>query len=332
MKITLKNNKLSKKLSIHQLEDIMHCIRSGSFGLADAITSIRSLKANDRFEEADAIKGKLPAILMGEYHDLNGGVAQDKAMTHNGIMVFDVDHIGEVVSEALRKQLLSSPIGECIAFTFISPSGGLKVGFQTNYHHYDHDPDLYTYCYKKIFKLFVRLGAPEDDLDGQTCNFNRLTYLSHDAGATINDKARAMPLGRFREEYATLAAEEERKATQRRMAAQTGTHNSGRALAYCIKATDAIIAEMRSGERHKKVYRICMTAFSCGLGIEGAIDMLYRVKAAGQYTETVSPESRARAAHKSFDGVIDKQFNDCSIEDHRQLAGRSLAAILAQAA
>lgn len=328
MKITLKKHKQATGLSIHSLETVINCIRAGGLELDARINSIRLLKSEGRKAEADAIKGELPAILMGEYEDLTAGAAQDKAMAHNGIMVMDVDNIGQAVAEELRQLILISPVASYIAFTFISPSGGLKVGLMTDYR--KHDPVWYQHCYKKIFKLFVKLGAPESNLDGSTCNFNRLTYLSYDPDATFNPKPSTLPLKRWRAEFDAIASKEQRLMEQRRIASQSGSYNERSARAYCDKAVDGIIAGMGSGNRHNGAFRICMTAFKCGLTVEDAADYLMLAKARGQYTESMSPRAKAIDAHKSFDGIVDSRFNDCSRADHKQFAAQTLASILAK--
>lgn len=330
MKITLKKHKQATGLSIHSLETVINCIRAGGLELDARINSIRLLKSEGSKAEADAIKGELPAILMGEYEELTGGTAQDKAMAHNGIMVMDVDNIGQAVAEELRQLILASPVASYIAFTFISPSGGLKVGVMTDYR--KHEPVWYQHCYKKIFKLFVKLGAPESNLDKSTCNFNRLTYLSHDPDATFNPKPSTLSLKRWRKEFDAIAANEQRLMEQRRAASQSGSYNERRARAYCDKAVDTIIAGMGSGNRHNGAFRICMTAFKCGLTVEDAADYLMNAKAQGQYTESMSPVAKAIDAHKSFDGIVDSRFNDCTRADHQQLASQTLASILAKAA
>ncbi|WP_270817956.1 BT4734/BF3469 family protein [Aeromonas sp. Y318-3] len=327
MKITLKKHKHATDLSIHDLETVINCIRAGGLGLDTHIESIRQLRAKGRKKEADAIKGELPAMLMGEYEDLTGGVAQDKAMAHNGIMVMDVDNIGQTVAEELRQLILNSRVASYIAFTFISPSGGLKVGLMTDYR--KQEPEWYQYCYKKIFKLFVNLGAPEQELDKSTCNFNRLTYLSYDPDATFNPKPSTLSLKRWQAEFDAIAANEQRLMEQRRIASQSGSYNEHRARAYCDKAVDAIIAGLGAGNRHNGAFKICMTAFKCGLTVEDAADYLMLAKSRGQYTESISPRAKAIDAYKSFDGIVDSRFNDLSLDDVRTCAAKSLASILA---
>lgn len=326
MKITLKKHKQATGLSIHSLETVINCIRAGGLELDARINSIRLLKSEGRKAEADVIKGELPAILMGEYEDLAGGSAQDKAMAHNGIMVMDVDNIGQAVAEELRQLILASPVGKYIAFTFISPSGGLKAGLMTDYR--KHDPVWYQHCYKKIFKLFVKLGAPESNLDKSTCNFNRLTYLSHDPYATFNPKPSVFPLGRWRAEFDAMAANEQRLMEQRRIASQTGTYSERRARAYCDKAVDAIITSMGAGNRHNGAFKICMTTFKCGLTVDDAADYLRLAKARGQYTESMTPQAKALDSWKSFDGIVDSRFNDVTLEDVKRRSSQSVASIM----
>ncbi|CAJ1922055.1 hypothetical protein IIDPJIOB_04293 [Aeromonas veronii] len=329
MKITSKEHNDSKVMSVHSLETVINCIRVGGLGLSVSINSIRQLKAEGRKVEADAIKNTLPGIYMGVYEDLTAGAAQDKAMAHNGIMVMDVDNIGQTVAEELRQLILTSRVGKYVAFTFISPSGGLKIGIKTDYQ--KHDPEWHKHCYKKVFELFVKLGAPEAKLDGKTCNFNRLTYLSHDPDATFNPKPSVMRLGSGREAFDAIAAKEQRLMEQRRMASQSGSYNERRARAYADKAVDSIISGMCAGGRHDEVYHICMVAFRCGLGVEGATDYLLRAKSRGQYTESMSPRAKALDAYKSFDGIVDSRFNDCTHADHQQFAAQAVASILGTA-
>ncbi|MFB0598027.1 BT4734/BF3469 family protein [Aeromonas hydrophila] len=327
MNITVKKHYgASNTMTIHDLATVINCIRAGGLGLDTRITQIRQLKSEGRYGEAKAIKDNLPGIYMGEYHDLTAGAAQDKAMTHNGIMVMDVDNIGQAVAEELRQLILNSPIGKYIAFTFISPSGGLKVGLMTDYR--EQEPEWYKFAYKKVLEKFVKLGAPEPDLDGSTCNFNRLTYLSYDPDATFNPKPSVYTLGRWREEFDAIAAIEQRAIEQRRIASQSGSYNERRARAYCDKAVDAIIAGMCAGNRHRDVFKICMTVFKCGLSVEDATDYLMRAKARGQYTESMSPRAKALDAYKSFDGIVDSRFNDRSLDDVRASAAKSLASIM----
>lgn len=331
MKITSKEtHRGPEPMFIRSLETVINCIRVGGLELDARINSIRQLKAEGRNAEAKAIKNNLPVMLMGEYEDLNGGFAQDKAMAHNGIMVIDVDGIGQAVAEELRQLVISSPLGPYLAFTFISPSGGLKVGIKTDYRIQDNEH--YKFMYKKMVQGFVKVGIPAEKADGSTCNFNRLTYLSHDPDATFNPKPSTLSLKRWQEEYDAMAAKNQRLMEQRRMASQSGSYNERRARAYADKAVDSIISGMCAGGRHDEVYIICMVAFRCGLGIEGATDYLLLAKSRGQYTESMSPRAKALDAYKSWDGIVDSRFNDRSRADHQQLAAQSLSSILAKAA
>ncbi|WP_429046398.1 BT4734/BF3469 family protein [Aeromonas veronii] len=328
MKITLKQHfKASDTMTIRTLESIINCIRAGGVNLGTRIDTIRQLKSEGRKDDADAIKRTLPGIYMGVYEDLTAGTSVDKAMAHNGIMVMDVDNIGQAVAEELRQLILTSRVGKYVAFTFISPSGGLKIGVQTDYR--KHDPEWYQHCYKKMIELFVKLGAPESTLDGSTCNFNRMTYLSHDPDATFNPKPSVMRLESGREAFDAIAAKERRLMEQRRTASQTGTYSETRARAYADKAVDSIISGMCAGGRHKDVYLICLVAFRCGLGVEGATDYLLRAKARGQYTESMSPRAKAIDAYNTWDRIVDRRFNDYTHADHQQLAAQSIASIRA---
>lgn len=313
-------------MTIRTLESIINCIRAGGVNLDTRIDTIRQLKSEGRKDDADTIKRTLPGIYMGVYEDLTVGTAQDKAMAHNGIMVMDVDNIGQAVAEELRQLILNSPIGKYIAFTFISPSGGLKVGLMTDYR--KQEPEWYKFAYKKMLKLFVKLGAPEPDLDGSTCNFNRLTYLSHDPNATFNPKPSVLTLGRWREGFDAIAVNEQRLMEQRRIASQNGTHNERRARAYCDKAVDAIIAGMCAGNRHNGVFKICMTVFKSGLSVEDATDYLIRAKARGHYTESMTPRAKAMDVYKSFDGIVDSRFNDMTLADVKRSTSQTLASIM----
>ena len=331
MKTTLKKtHRGPEPMFIHSLETVINCIRTGGLELNARINSIRQLKAEGRNAEAKAIKDNLPVMLMGEYKDLNGGFAQDKAMAHNGIMVIDVDGIAMSTAEELRQLVMSSPLGPYLAFTFLSPSGGLKVGIKTDYRIQDNEH--YKFMYKKMMKAFIKVGIPAEKADGSTCNFNRLTYLSHDPDATFNPKPSTLSLKRWQEEYDAMAAKEQRLMELRRVASQSGSYNERRARVYCDKAVDAIISGMGSGSRHNGAFRICMTAFKCGLTVEGATDYLMLAKSRGQYTESMSPRAKALDAYKSFDGIVDSRFNDCTHADHQQLAAQSLSSILAKAA
>ncbi|WP_421386768.1 BT4734/BF3469 family protein [Aeromonas veronii] len=324
-----KTHRGPEPMFIRSLEAVINCIRAGGLELDARINSIRQLKAEGRNAEAKAIKDNLPVMLMGEYEDLNGGFAQDKAMAHNGIMVIDVDGIAMSTAEELRQLVLTSPLGPCIAFTFLSPSGGLKVGIKTDYR--VQDQEHYKFMYKKMVQGFVKVGIPAEKADGSTCNFNRLTYLSYDPDATFNPKPHVLALGRWQAEYDAIAAKEQRVREQRRIASQTGTYNERSARAYADKAVDSIISRMCAGGRHDEVYIICMVAFRCGLGIEGATDYLLIAKARGQYTESMSPRAKALDAYKSWDGIVDSRFNDCTPADHQQLAAQSIASILGTA-
>ncbi|WP_421203716.1 BT4734/BF3469 family protein [Aeromonas sp. 602658] len=328
MKVTLKKTHRGlEPMLIHSLETIINCIRAGGLGLDTRIESIRQLKAEDRKKEADVIKDNLPAMLMGAYEDLHGGFAQDKAMAHNGIMVIDVDGITISTAEELRHLVMNSPLHKYIAFTFISPSGGLKVGVMTDYRIQNNEH--YKFMYKKMVKEFIKVGIPADNTDGSTCNFNRLTYLSYDPDATFNPKPSTLSLKRWQAEFDAIAANEQRLMEQRRIASQSGSYNEHRARAYCDKAVDAIIAGLGAGNRHNGAFKICMTAFKCGLTVEDAADYLMLAKSRGQYTESISPRAKAIDAYKSFDGIVDSRFNDLSLDDVRTCAAKSLASILA---
>ncbi|HHQ4723999.1 BT4734/BF3469 family protein [Aeromonas veronii] len=348
MEISYKTDHNSTHVKPSTIAAMIDAVRR-SIHLRDNITTIRQLKATGDTEDAQQaadIKSGLPGFYCGRFHDEHGGSGAAQPMTHTGIMVIDIDKIDTTQSEQIRASVLSSVLGPYTAFTFLSPSGGLKVGIRTDYHHEGTgDPRWYSYCYKRLAPALGALGVDLTKIDGSTCNHNRLTYLSHDPDATYNPEAKSVPLGRWRADFELIAEQQRQQLAaeleRREALRKTGTFNPEHQQRHCEAIYRNRVSKMGPGNRHTLIWSLCSGLFEAGLSVIEVKGYLDRLDRDGHYTEGASTIAKAQDAYNSwrYQGGIpnDVQFYTATTpgqiaERFNQLSGtRSMSRVRADA-
>lgn len=297
--------KLNGEIRTMTLAKVLHMIKNGF--VSDQVHAMRTKKASGDILGAKAVKDNLPLFYMTEFTDPTKSASMHSDNIHSGIMMFDIDGIDIATSGSLLSLLMGSMFADNVVFAFLSPSGGLKFGLNTTFTGMDND--FYKLCYKKVFQKLIDIGMPTGKLDKSTCNCNRGTYFSYDANLSLG-KAIKLDLAPYFKEHEKEQAKVQAELNARIALSKIGTYNEDKAKSYADKVIDGIIDTMGKGNRHIGVFRICMTAFRCGLGIDGAELYLMKAKSMGQYTENMTPRAKAQDVMKSWDGIVDSKFND----------------------
>ncbi len=320
MQISIKNDQYQPVLSNTTLFNIYQATQ---LGLKKPIVDrVRSALTK---EEAKKIKHELPLFFPCVYHDLNGGAGIEKPMTHTGNMVFDIDGINQEDSERLRGLLLSSLLKPFIRMVFKSPSGGLKFIMQTSF--IGDDNAWHHYCYKKLMKVLIKIGFPETNVDGATCNMNRGTYLSYDPDCYYTDSVAVFSLDRWVDGYKADQKQVETRQMLDQIALNNGDINREFAINCMNKAFDTIIRTMGSGNRHNGIYTICAQCYDRGLGEIDVVDYLQRLKSLGHYTDSEAIRTKASTTYKMWKrggGTIGLKYKNRNRETTREYFAKSM--------
>ncbi len=320
MQVSIKNDQYQPVLNNTTLANVYKATRDG---LKKPI--VDRVRAAQTKEAAKKIKSELPLFFPCVYHDLNGGSGIDKSMSHTGVMVFDIDGINQSDSDRLRDLVLASQLKPFIRMVFKSPSGGLKLIIQTSFT--GDDNSWHHFVYKKIMKVLVKIGFPETNVDGATCNMNRGTYLSYDPDCYYTESVAVFPLDRWSDEYKAKQHKVESRQLLDQIALANGDINRHFALNSMNKAFDTIVRTMGAGNRHDKIYIICAQVYDRGLGESDAIQYLQRLKVMGHYTDGEDVRTKARITYKMWKrggGTIGLKFKTLNRESNREYFAKSM--------
>ncbi|EIZ1898568.1 hypothetical protein ACEH99_000152 [Vibrio vulnificus] len=320
MQISIKNNQYQPVLNNTTLGNVYKATRDG---LKKSI--VDRVRAAATKEEAKKIKSELPLFFPCVYHDLEGGAAIEKPMTHTGMMVFDIDGIDQTDSERLRDVLLQSSLKPFIRMVFKSPSGGLKFIMQTNFK--GDDNQWHHYCYKKIMAVLLKIGFPQQHVDGATCNMNRGTYLSYDPDCHYTENVATFDLSRWIEPYQAEHASTKSNQVLDEIAINNGDINRDYALNSMNQAFRTIVRSMGSGNRHDKIYTVCAQCYDRGLTESDAINYLNQLKVMGHYTDKEDVRTKAALTYKFWKrngGIIDLKFKNYNRSTNREYFAKTM--------
>src|ERR1044071_6117794 len=161
------------------------------FKLREAVADIRkefwSVMAttnNDRKQARSAIaelKKRLPgALLSGTFRTRKKGML----LEHSGLLCADLDELGDKIAD-VRQKLVESPHSWAV---FLSPTGdGLKCVLRVAADAEKHEASF------RAVEHHVRM-LTGIQIDEKCKDLGRLCFLSHDAGAYLNEKASELPL------------------------------------------------------------------------------------------------------------------------------------------
>jgi putative DNA primase/helicase len=139
---------------------------------------IEKIRAEADEDERRELKKRLPAVTFaGLFSKRN----KEEIVTPTGFITADLDHLGDQLPE-IRAMLERDPL---VWFIFISPSGdGLKAGIRTRGIKTDDD---HKKLYAAVELYFLEVYGIK--IDPSCKDICRLTFLSHDPAAHINEDA-----------------------------------------------------------------------------------------------------------------------------------------------
>lgn len=164
------------------------------------VETIRSLTK----EQAKPYKARLPAFFAVDFKSDNAVIRDIKSNT--GILIFDIDVYD--LDDCVLKTISELPQ---TVFCFRSPSNGIKFGVQTNYTGTDNN--THKAIYKAVATLLERKGIV-CEIDEQTCNINRMCYLSHDSNVYFNANPDKLNVSRLIEKAEKQTRENQQKARE----------------------------------------------------------------------------------------------------------------------
>lgn len=287
-------------------ETVINAIRNG--WQADKIALIRAGQHD--------VKQQLPQFFPVTFKDPTGNAALDNIAQVSGVMVFDLDGLNEGQAAELKAVLLASRLRACVSFIFESPRRGLKIGLQTDINqHLDlSDPyranKLHAFVYKRIAALLVKVGMPEQEIDGQTCNLNRGQLVSHDPTAYFDPCPRCLPVkAKWIDEFNAEQAEIQRQIAAQREQQALMEYDRKHADRYVEKAFTNITRTMGAGDRHLKVFQIGSMAYRAGYEPHDVEALYNRLKWSGHWTEGMSTHAKAMDVYRSW------QRDGCQVDD-----------------
>lgn len=295
-------------------ETLIELIRNPPAHIQEQIAKIRSLahgpeletheQAEFRKHQRTVLKDTLPCFYTALWDDVCCTTSVDCVST--GVLALDIDVYDPAMIEQTRTAIISSALKKHVWMIFKSPSGGLKVFVATDLE--TTDTDVYRFGYKTLCQKFEKalkmLGCPtEIETDGQCCNINRSTFISHDPDLWLNSNP--TPVKVFDAAAGAIQYERDKTADNDRLSAfkrkyESNTSNPTRKEAYLRKALINIESEMRPGNRHGPINNGCFQIYKATNGdITRCISWLTTLGA--NYTETMSIESKAREQYRSWE-------------------------------
>ncbi|MGI2798471.1 BT4734/BF3469 family protein [Photobacterium damselae] len=324
-KLTLKKSQFNTQLQHIDLINIIQLIKSSQ----SIKTQIDAIRQTTTKQQKTELKNNLPQFFCAEYADLNGGVSLMKEFTHSGMMVFDLDNLEAGQAEDYTTLLLQSPLSPFVKFTFKSPSGGLKFALQTTFN--GKDNEWYKFAYKKLVDALVKVGLPCEVVDTQTCNLNRGTYLSHDQNANYFHQTKAIDIDRWKEAFEETQKIMKTLRMVDQLWSEYGEIDEQKARATMEATFNTLSRKMSDGNRHSLIHIICVCCYERGLTEQDATQYLNRLKASGNYTESMSTQNKASDSYKSWKvggGCIKKEFIKSNKETRNKVWSKSISNII----
>lgn len=289
-------------------------------------TQILMLRKEDDKKKRNKLKGDLlPQFYCCVYQEHDKGATEANIKRHTGLMAFDVDDY-KTDSNVYREKVLKSPYGKCVKAIFESPSGGLKFFIQTTFR--GKDKNLYKHVYKSLYKDFVAIGLPEEELDSVTCNINRGTFYSYDPNLYYKNQVCQIDTSDYERDYYEVKADQHRKQ-QAEAELLKGGINEEYAKRSMNKVFATLSMQMVDGKRDATSYRICCAAFERGFTWFEAAQYLRRCS----WTESTSQEEKAKRAYdswKSGGGSIDIRYMNRTPETTKAYLQKGIESLFAK--
>lgn len=286
--ISIKPCQTEKEVCSWPLSTIMAAVKAGHW--RDQIDAIRNAPDSDTKKFR---KNRLPMFYSIKFMVQDAGVSSKLPFHGTGLFVYDLD-VYEDTQVQIAIDTLMAKMRPYVSFYFRSPSGGLKFGIRTDVT--DEDASLYKHTYKRLGEILNKLGFDNAiELDGQTCNINRGTYVSHDRDCYSNLECKALPL----RDKANASYQRIIKAKAEQIASQTYSQigrniDKEKAQRYLDEELENIFMRATApGSRNRASFDCCIQTYNHGFGVKEAIQNLFEMKNLGLYTESISIEQRA---------------------------------------
>lgn len=228
------------------LELMINLIRSDRYK-----DQVQFIRANPK-ETSKPIKMALPAFFAV---DFDGHSASNNKVDNNtGVFIYDID-IYDLPDEKIE-QICSIPQ---TVFCFRSPSNGIKFGVQTNYTGADNTE--HKAAYKALGKALERKLGADIETDGQTCNLNRMCFLSHDENAYFNAQATSLNVDKF----VNAAQQESKQKLEQAKTYQASQYNrTSYQQAIAQTKIQNFLNVVGTGNRDKPIFVLAIELFKCG--------------------------------------------------------------------
>lgn len=288
MQIAVKENQYSQSLRVTNIDTILKMMESGHFD--ERINAIRNepdKKARTR------LKNDLPQMFMFEPKDADAGSTILNVNAHNGLFVFDIDVYDRF--DEIKKQVFDK-LGPVIVFAFKSPSGGLKFALRSK--EPISDDDEYKRVYKALTGRFKDKLGIECELDSQTCNINRATYVSDSSFVYKNLDVEPLDMSKTLAKVRADIAEDMKMIEIEQRHYTSAPRNEERATRFRNSTRDKILSRIGPGNRHTSIFQLGMLIYKTGGCVTDCTHELEMLRMRGNYTESMTPANKARDIHR----------------------------------
>lgn len=175
IKVSKYKNKHSDNCELIALEDALDEIKTGS--VKEQIELLRKLYEAGEEEASNKIKLNLPGIVFSTA--LNGSRKTSNIVEYNMLLALDIDPTEKINLAETAKKLSCDPL---VLAIFKSARNGLRILACVNSNQESH-----KLAFTQLSKYFLDKYGVE--VDKQTCDVNRLNFLSYDPDLYVNWEA-----------------------------------------------------------------------------------------------------------------------------------------------
>ncbi len=180
------------------IEQIVKLIKSEQSELYTKVQELRRIRQIDE-QSYRNLKIQLPYFTVASY---SPPFRKSENVSYAEYIVIDIDHLAqtELNIDNLKENINAMPHTLC---SFVSPSNdGLKVIFRLNERIYD--KSIYKTFYKIFALRFSSYFKLEQNIDIQTCDITRVSFLSHDKNIYYNSAAQSVNVKEYIDTENTL--------------------------------------------------------------------------------------------------------------------------------
>ena len=194
--------KPSDMLQKINMEQIVKLIKNEQSELYNKVQELRKVKQIDE-QAYRNLKVQLPYFTVAYF---SHPFRKSENVAYSEHIIIDIDHLAktELNVDILKEKINVLPHTLC---TFVSPGNdGLKVIFRLNERIYD--KSVYKAFYKVFVVRFSHYFKIERNIDLQTCDITRVSFLSYDKDVYYNPNAQCVDVKKYIDTEDTLAFNE----------------------------------------------------------------------------------------------------------------------------